>query len=259
MDDSFQFKKIVTKLSTSKRILFITGAGISADSGLPTYRGIGGLYDGQITKDGISIEKVLSGENFKKNPAIVWEYLSKIEKSCRQASFNEAHQIIAKIEEEFEHVCILTQNIDNLHKKAGSQNIIEIHGSLYNLECTKCQYKEVVKDYSILNEIPPICIKCKAIIRPAVVLFGEMLASENIKLLEQELTNSFDLIFSIGTTSIFPYIVEPIFEAKKKQICTVEINPGETGVSHLITYKLATTAQKAMLEIYKQWQKLQIN
>ena len=115
--------RIAAEMRRARRLLFITGAGISADSGLPTYRGIGGLYNDQTTEDHFSIETALSGAMLDAQPAITWKYLHQIESTCRGARFNDAHAIIADLDNHFE-VCVLTQNIDGFHRNAGSRYLI---------------------------------------------------------------------------------------------------------------------------------------
>ena len=161
---------VVDILARSRSLLFITGAGISADSGLPTYRGIGGLYNAEHPEEGIPIEEVLSGEMLRRRPELTWKYLGQIEQATRGAQPNRAHQVIAEMESCFERVWTLTQNIDGLHRQAGAKNVLEIHGSLHNLICTGCQWQQTVVDYSGLS-LPPRCPRCQAILRPKVVLF----------------------------------------------------------------------------------------
>ena len=240
---------IVSILQKSNNILFITGAGISADSGLPTYRGVTGLYENKLTHDKITIEEALSGKTMSVNPEITWKYLAEIEKSCRNASYNRAHEIIAKLEKYFRNVLVLTQNIDRFHQDAGSKNVIDIHGDIHHLHCTSCSYKMEVLNYADII-IPPKCPKCSFILRPDVVLFGEMLSQEKVNRLSKELTRGFDIIFTIGTTSVFPYISDPVIQAAIKNIPTIEINPSETEVSSVVRYKLSMTSVEALEKIY---------
>ena len=245
--DSTLVARIVEELRRTRRLLFITGAGISADSGLPTYRGIGGLYNNQATEENFSIETALSGSMLEANPAITWKYLHQIENSCRGARFNDAHAIIAELQDQFE-VCVLTQNIDGFHRDAGSRNLIEIHGDIHDLYCTRCNYTATVPDYSGL-EMPPSCPRCHALVRPRVVLFGEVLPSHAIQHLYAELDQGFDLVFSIGTTSVFPYIAGPVVQASQMGVPTVEINPTDTHVTRFVDYKLASGAAASLRAI----------
>jgi len=248
-DNKEKIKKIAGLLNVSQSILFITGAGVSADSGLPTYRGIGGLYNDSATDEGISIETALAGYTLKTHPEITWKYLSQIEARCRDATFNRAHQIIAEMENRFKRVWVLTQNIDGFHQLAGSRNLIEIHGNMHKLLCEKCGWRETVKNYAEL-EIPPLCPECGSIARPDVVFFGEQLPSKELHTLYAEMEKGFDLYFSVGTTSVFPYIQEPILRAKSSQKPVIEINPADTEISYLADVKLALGAAEALNEIW---------
>jgi len=230
-----------------RRVLFITGAGLSADSGLPTYRGTGGLYDSKQTPEGIAIEDALSGSMLRQDPALCWKYIAQIEAGCRDAEPNAGHHAIASMEGHFE-VCVLTQNVDGLHRKAGSSNIIDIHGDVHTLHCVKCLYQSVVVDYSDLK-IPPSCPRCEALVRPDVVLFGEMLPTDKLRSLEHELNQGFDLVFSVGTTSVFQYIAAPVWHARQHGVPTVEINPGQSEVSSVVDERLALGAALSLSTI----------
>ena len=235
---------VISFLRGARSILFITGAGISADSGLPTYRGIGGLYEEADTPEGIPIEEALSGEMMRSRPDVTWKYIHQIESSSRGASYNRAHAVLAAAESRFERVLVLTQNVDGLHRKAGSRNVVDIHGDVHDLLCTACEYRTTVADYS---ELPPLprCPGCGAHLRPDVVLFGELLPLEKVEALERETRRGFDVVFSIGTTSVFPYIARPVLEAKLRRKATVEINPGETLVSSEVDVRLPMRAAEA--------------
>jgi NAD-dependent deacetylase len=198
-----ELETVASFLRGASSVLFITGAGISADSGLPTYRGIGGLYEEADTPEGIPIEEALSGEMMRRHPALTWKYIHQIEASARGASFNRAHAILAEAERRFERVWVLTQNVDGLHLRAGSKNVIDIHGDVHHLLCTGCENRATVEDYSHLAPLP-LCPDCGEALRPDVVLFGELLPLSKVETLERELLRGFDVVFSIGTTSVFP-------------------------------------------------------
>ncbi len=223
---------VVKRLATCGSLLFITGAGVSADSGLPTYRGIGGLYNVEHPEEGIAIEEILSGDMMRHRPELTWKYLGQIEQSARGATFNRGHEVIAAMEAQFPRVWILTQNIDGLHRAAGSKNVLEIHGRLDELSCMHCDYRRQVKDYGELT-IPPRCPECGAMVRPCVVLFGEQLPIDVVERFYTELDAGFDAVFSVGTTSSFPYIAGPVEMARRRGWFSVEINPGTTRVSAL--------------------------
>lgn len=232
-------------VAAARSVLFITGAGVSADSGLPTYRGIGGLYEAGDTDEGLPIEELLSGEMMRRAPAVCWKYIHQIEKACRGASPNRAHEVIAEIGRRVPRTVVLTQNVDGFHTAAGSRDVIEIHGDVHVLICPACGWRERVPDYSALA-IPPPCPSCGAVARPEVVLFGEMLPPRAIRRLEEELERGFDVVFTIGTTSVFPYIAAPVAHARRAGTPAIEVNPDASEVSHLVTLRLRSRAAATM-------------
>ncbi|MEM7675248.1 MAG: NAD-dependent protein deacylase [Myxococcota bacterium] len=237
---------VVSVLRSARRILVITGAGLSADSGLPTYRGVGGLYeDNPNTEDGMPVEKALSGPMFRQRPELTWRHILQIENACRSAMPNDGHRIVAKWEQRFDKVCVLTQNIDGFHRKAGSTHVIDIHGDTRDLLCTECNWQDTVEDYSGLPELPR-CPKCDAVIRPNVVLFEEMLDVAKLADLAEQQSLGFDVIFSIGTSALFPYIAQPVWAAQQTATVTVEINPQATELSSLVTYAIRSKAAAAL-------------
>jgi len=240
--------EVAQLVDAAERVLFVTGAGISADSGLPTYRGIGGLYDRATTEEGYAIEDALSGTMLARQPAICWKYIAQIEAACRGAAPNDAHHAIARLERRLPHVCVLTQNVDGLHRTAGSENLLEIHGNVGRLFCTACAWHTEVESYADLP-IPPSCPDCAALVRPDVVLFGEMLPVAVTTRLVDELRQGFDVVVSVGTTSAFPYIAEPMLRAVRAGRPAIEINPGDTYVSDIATHRIRSGAAAAFREI----------
>jgi NAD-dependent deacetylase len=240
-----------TRVREAKSVLFVTGAGISADSGLPTYRGIGGLYDRATVEEGLPIELALSGSMMQARPELCWKYIHQIEAACRGARPNAAHEIIARLQPRFGRTCVLTQNVDGFHRGAGSTDVIEIHGNIHELHCTACAWEHRVDNYAALeaqlgtSDDPnaPTCPECGALVRPRVVLFGEMLPALAVTRLDAELQRGFDLVVSVGTTSAFPYIAEPVVLARQRGAATIEINPGESEVSAIVDLKIPARAR----------------
>ncbi len=218
-------------LRQADSVLFVTGAGLSADSGLPTYRGVGGLYSSGTTDEGVPIETALSGHMLLERPELCWKHIAAIELACRGATFNAGHAAIAAIEQRKDRVWVLTQNVDGFHTDAGSDHVIEIHGNIHTLLCTVCRHRWFVEDYSRLEVIPPRCGRCSGLVRPAVVLFDEWLPQAEVSLLQRELATGFDAVFSVGTSSGFPYIAGPVLDQVRRGLPAVELNPGDTAVS----------------------------
>lgn len=242
---SLPIEKATQALASAKRVLFITGAGISAESGLPTYRGIGGLYTDMDTPDDLPIEVVLSGAYFREQPAVSWKYIRQVEEACRGATFNAGHQAIADFEQYVETVIVLTQNVDGFHRDAGSTDVIDLHGDIRDLICTECDWTERVGDFSGLDALP-LCPSCGAVIRPDVVLFGELLPEDKVVRMLSEQERGFDAVVSVGTSSLFPYIAAPVVEAADAGVPTIEINPENTTISHLVDVKIAHGAGETL-------------
>jgi NAD-dependent deacetylase len=225
------------ELARARRVLVITGAGMSADSGLPTYRGFGGLYDRDVTEDGMPIEEALSGRMLRQRPEICWKYLGEIEHAVRGKRPHAGHQVLAHLAPRYERFTVLTQNIDGFHRAAGQPDLIEIHGNLHRLNCVNCPHELDVVDYAALA-LPPVCAYCAGAMRPAVVLFGEALPPRAIDRLEAVLEEGVDLVMSIGTTSVFPYIAQPVLMAAAMGKPTIEINPDVSEVSHRVRHHI---------------------
>ena len=242
----------------AESILFVTGAGISADSGMPTYRGVSGLYEKADTPEGLAIEECLSGGMLAANPDLTWKYLLQIERACRESKPNRVHHIIAGLGKK-KRVTVLTQNVDGLHLEAGSGDVIEIHGNVHRLECTSCGAKTTAENYVEIEKapVPPVCSSCGGMIRPQVVLFDEALPADEIQRLDAAVNlrrmsgadgdggpanGRFDVSVLVGTTAGFRYIVEAAWSARTK----IEINPGETPVSNLVTIRVQAGAAESL-------------
>ncbi|MEC9094114.1 MAG: NAD-dependent protein deacylase [Planctomycetota bacterium] len=249
--DRFHPEKIKQWSVSAERILLITGAGISVDSGIPTYRGVTGLYDQAGTEDGIPIEVALSGGMFQRNPDLTWKYLMQIANACRGKKWNRGHQIIVELEENFKEVWVLTQNIDGFHQDAGSRNVIEIHGTMRRLRCTQCGRKRPVTEISP-QAIPPACDVCDGVMRPDVVLFDERLPDDAVQTLEKQLVRGFDGILVVGTSALFPYISNPVQQADRESCLTVEINPAKTDLSNVVDFRLEMGATQG-LQLLQDW------
>ncbi len=249
--DSNDMQQAARMLAAAQRVLVITGAGMSADSGLPTYRGVGGLYDRDLTADGISIEEALSGDMFDRDPSVSWKYIAEIERACRRAVPNDGHRALAAMAPKFERFCVLTQNVDGFHKSAGSRDVIEMHGTIHQLKCTRCHWQATVEDYAGLDTLPPACPDCGGVVRPDVVLFGEMLPQRAVSQYEQALGEGFDLVMVVGTSAVFPYIAAPVQQAAMQRSATLEINPQRTDISDYCDVCLQTGAADTLVALQK--------
>lgn len=235
---------IAAALVHARRVVVVTGAGMSAESGLPTYRGIGGLYNDVEIEQNLPIEEILHAYTLARNPALTWKYIAQIERACRGAAPHAGHRLLAQWDQRFE-LFIATQNVDGFHRTAGSRNVIELHGNLRQLYCVDCRASFAIREFD-LAQLPPRCRHCDGLVRPDVVLFGEMLPAVAAADYERELARGFDVMFAIGTTAAFPYIQQPFVSATARGCMTVEINPDRTPLSTRVSYRLGTTARTAL-------------
>ena len=212
-------------LRIAKHIAVLTGAGISAESGVPTFRSADGLWKN------FSASELANPDAFKTNPRRVWEWYGWRRGEMLKASPNPAHLALAELEKRTGDFHLITQNIDNLHKRAGSRNILEIHGNAFRNRCTKCGH--IYDDESCDFEDPailPTCPKCCGMARVDVVWFGEALP---VKILEESVraAESCDVFLTIGTSAlVYPAAHLPLM-AKDSGAILIEINLEQTGLT----------------------------
>lgn len=238
---------MVSALTAARRVAVLSGAGMSADSGLPTYRGINGLYNDIEIEQNLPIEEILHAYTLARNPALTWKYIAQIDKACRAAGPHDGHRVLASWDSRFE-LWVVTQNVDGFHRSAGSSRVIELHGNLSRLYCCACRAAFENLDFD-LSELPPRCSHCDGLVRPDVVLFGELLPQTAIHQYERELARGFDVMIAIGTTAAFPYIAEPLREATARGCMTVEINPDCTTLSSDVCHHIAGPAREVLLAL----------
>lgn len=250
MDYAEQILTVAAVLKSAERILLITGAGLSADSGLPTYRGLGGLYNG-LTDEGLSIEQALSGPMLRARPELCWKYLAQLGNAVINAAPNAGHAAIARLQQLKPEAWVLTQNIDGYHLAAGSpaERVIEIHGQLAPLYCQSCGQESAELAEHLARPLPPTCAACGGILRPPVVLFEEMLPEAAIDQLYAQVRKGFDLVLLIGTTASFPYIIEPALRCQQAGGMLVEINPADSGLAKRADVHLKVGASHALQDL----------
>ena len=214
---------LIEVLQEASRVAILTGAGISAESGIPTFRGEEGLWKKYRP------EELATPTAFSQNPKLVWEWYDWRRGIIGQKEPNPGHKVIARWEETFPTVSLITQNIDGLHQKAGSKNIWELHGNIWKLRCT--EEGTITENYETpLKEIPPLCPNCGALLRPHVVWFGESL-SPTILQKSIQLSSECDVMFVIGTSTVVQPAASLPFEASEAGAKIVEINPDPTPLS----------------------------
>jgi NAD-dependent deacetylase len=243
--------KVGRLLRNSKRVLFITGAGVSAESQIPTFRGATAAFPDGKTEEGLSFEEVLSGSTFINNPKLSWKYFLRLELSIRGKEPNAAHVAMAALQNPRRHVCVATQNIEGLHKRAGSKNVLELHGNLLRGICTNCEYSVCLETFESVSSVP-ICPQCSALLRPDIVLYEESLPATVLEDFELEQEKGFDLVFSVGTTSLFHYVTQPVRAAVRRGTPVVEINPEKTPISEWADFRFAEPAGETMQRLMKE-------
>ena len=229
------FESIKDQIEDVKKIVFVTGAGISQESGIPTFRGKDGLWRNY---DAMKLSTI---DAFYHDPKLVWEWYNERRHNIFSAEPNQGHKAIAELEK-FAEVIVLTQNIDGLHQKAGSTNVLELHGSIVKIKCTVCDFNdEIITDFS---ENPPLC-KCGNILRPDVVWFGESLPQD---VWQNAIihANQCDLMIIAGTSLVVsPANTLPIY-AKQNNAMLIEINPENTEMSSEMDLTIKNTSANAL-------------
>ncbi|MDP8228937.1 MAG: NAD-dependent deacylase [Candidatus Electryoneaceae bacterium] len=228
--DDPQVVKFRELLNTHQRIVAFTGAGISAESGIPTYRGAGGTW----TK--YDPEKYASINYFVREPTYYWSFFRDVRHDLmNEAEPNLAHLALVELEKRGQLSAVITQNIDGLHIKAGSKRVLELHGNTTRFYCFDCHAPYTMKDAkSLLDEgqMPPRCAKCKGVLRPDVVLFGEMLPTDVTMEAEQE-SRLCDLMLVIGSSLVVYPAAQLPYTAKQSNAALAIINVDPTPMDQL--------------------------
>lgn len=222
-----EMQKAKEILKLARRILILTGAGVSAESNVPTFRGGGGTAIWR----GMPFEQLSSAQMVAKNLPLVWEWFDYRRDIISDCNPNDAHRAIADWQRNgnFDELTLVTQNIDGLHNEAGSTNILELHGNIWQAKCLTCKEIFDVRDLPA-DERPPICLSCGDSMRPNVVLFGENLSAQTLKTASEK-AKSCDVCLVIGTSSlVYPAASLPEI-ARQSGAKVIEINPEETSLT----------------------------
>jgi NAD-dependent deacetylase len=218
-------ERLLERLSSATFVAVLTGAGISAESGVPTFRGSEGLWKK------FKPEELASFDAFIRNPDLVWEWYSYRKKLIAEVKPNPGHYALADMEKLFQGFAVITQNIDNLHQRAGSTRVYDLHGNIERNYCIKCGRRYRTEELASATSAPH-CIDCRGLIRPDVVWFGELLPANHWTSADRA-ANSADVFFSIGTSAIvYPAASLPL-TARKAGAYIVEINAETTPLSDI--------------------------
>lgn len=231
-------------LMKAKRVAVLTGAGISAESGVPTFRGADGLWRNH------DVMQLATPEAFSRDPKLVWEFYNWRRRLISGLTFNPAHKALAELESKVPHFTLISQNVDGLHGKAGSRNLLEIHGNLWKVRCLQC-HRVHVDESPDMGPLPR-CEKCGGLLRPHVVWFGESLDSN---LLQQavQAARTAEVMLVIGTSAVVQPAASLALEAKDAGALVAEINLERTPHSDRLDFSLLGKAGEIVPRLVENW------
>lgn len=233
-------ESVKNRLVKSARVTVLTGAGVSAESGIPTFRGGG---EGVVWKR-MPFDQISSAHMVEKDLDAVWEWFDYRRGLYSKCEPNAAHFALAEWQDTFEEFALITQNVDGLHERAGSKSILELHGNINHARCTRCRkvYKMNVED---IPHKPTHCDDCGEKVRPDVVLFGEMLP-EGVFDKAVEKASNCDVFLIIGTSAlVYPAAMLPE-TARQNGAYLIEINPEETPLTQFCDESIRGNAGDAV-------------
>jgi NAD-dependent deacetylase len=251
------------------RVLVLTGAGVSAESGIPTFRGKDGYWRN------LDPAKLATPEAFARDPQLVWDWYRERRQRIRNARPNVAHEAVARLAQRTDEFLLVTQNVDDLHARAGvaPEKMVQIHGDIFVTRCSRCEFSYVgrggspeppgacavqptnrrLRSIAATSERDlnvPICPKCQALMRPGVVWFGEQLSRNELERVEDFLNGgTCDVVIVAGTTAMFGYITDWALRASRRGGELIEVNPEETPLSRFATRLVREPAAIALLRI----------
>ncbi len=228
------------RLRHATRITAITGAGVSAASGVPTFRGPSGLWRAYRA------EELATPDAFRRDPRLVWEWYAWRRSIIAACQPNAAHEVLARWAAR-DGFTLITQNIDGLHERAGAQ-VLRFHGSIWELKCAdECGRHPWEDRRAPLPEVPPRCPGCGALARPGVVWFGESIDPDVLR--RAGAASACDVFLSIGTSSIVYPAAGLVHEARRRGAFTAEINPVATEAAGAVDLAMAMPAEEALPEL----------
>ena len=234
--------RLLEAVAGAKSVAVITGAGMSRESGIPTFRGEDGLWNNYRAED------LATPEAFHKDPLLVWQWYDWRRQIVCNAKPHAGHFAIADMETCFTEFLLITQNVDGLHIQAGSRKLIEIHGSIRRARCTRCEWRGELPDVG-LESLPLHCKKCDALARPDVLWFGESY-DEGLLSRAAEFLHASDLVWIVGSSGMVSVPVFLADIAARSGATLVDVNPEEAAFSHLCDITVRGTAGKDLPRIW---------
>jgi NAD-dependent deacetylase len=233
------------RLDQVQSMAVLTGAGISAESGVPTFRGADGLWRHYRAED------LATPSAFRRDPKLVWEWYAWRRSLIHGCQPNAAHHTLVEMEAQVRDFTLITQNVDGLHRLAGSQNVLELHGNIWRVRCTAgCGERELREPQ--MDELPPLC-SCGAPLRPAVVWFGESLPLDVLEAAAAA-ADRCQVMLTIGTSALVQPAASLPLWAQRAGAYVVEVNPQPTPLSDLVDERLREPAARALPRLWQAWQ-----
>jgi NAD-dependent deacetylase len=233
-------EELVNRLRAARTIVVVTGAGVSAASGIPTFRG----DDAGLWRN-FRAEDLATPEAFAHDPRTVWEWYDWRRTTIAAARPNAAHDVLAKWSAR-PGFTLITQNVDGLHEKAGTANVIRFHGSIWELRCaSECGAPPWEDHTAPLPSLPPACPTCGGLARPGVVWFGESIDPEVLTRASEAAAGA-EVLLSVGTSSLVFPAAALLHHARRAGAFTAELNPGATGASGTVDLAIAAPAEDAL-------------
>jgi len=244
MDTDNAVAQLARMITPESRITVLTGAGVSAASGVPTFRGPGGLWRN------FRPEELATPEAFRRDPRLVWEWYNWRREIVSKCEPNAAHRVLAAWSRRYPGFRLITQNVDGLHERAGTENVIRFHGSIWEVSCRdNCPSSpQRWRDDTVpFPSIPPKCSYCGGLIRPGVVWFGEGIDPEVMS--ASAVAVRCDLFITAGTSAVVHPAAGLVYEAKGAGAFTVEINPDATPASETVDLVIRGGAETVLAQV----------
>jgi NAD-dependent deacetylase len=244
MQTEDSISRLAKHIQPTSRLSLLTGAGISAASGVPTFRGKEGLWKSY------SPQELATPQAFQKNPKLVWEWYDWRRGLISKCDPNKAHHVLALWSKRYAGFTLITQNVDGLHERAGTENVIRFHGSIWEVCCwDRCSSSPSrwIDDTVPLAHIPPSCPYCGGLIRPAVVWFGEGIDNEVLSLSAAAL--DCDVFMAVGTSAQVYPAAGLVDEAHRRGAFTVEVNLEATPASSAVDLSIQGPAEEVLQKV----------
>jgi NAD-dependent deacetylase len=244
LDDGI--REVARRVRAGPRITVMTGAGVSSASGIPTFRGPGGLW-----RD-FRPEQLATAEAFSRDPRLVWEWYAWRRELVAKAQPNRAHEVLAAWSRRYDGFALITQNVDGLHERAGTRSVTRYHGTLWELRCwDRCAEGAAgwIDQTTRFDRLPPCCPHCGGLARPGVVWFGEAIPAEALRAASE--AASCDLFLAVGTSAVVYPAAALAAEAASRGAFTVEINPEATPATAAVDLAIPGAAEQVLDSVEK--------